>query len=320
MLNIGVGIVALFLTFLIIILPWRLKIKIVPMLRKIFFFFLNKFSFFLNFISKRTEKNRSNIQPIEIEKEEEYFKNCESEEVSLMFSGGADSTLAAIKLIEKFKKVHLVTFDYSAVRGIQRAKEAGERLINKFGNYKLQHRIINIEDIFKEIYFDSFWKDFRRYKLFVENICAFCKIAMLFRLLIYNIDYRVKYAASGANRDAAPFFAEQMPKVSELIKELYLKYDKIYFTPVFNILRTDHELYNLGLSEEKDKKFPNPDFDEGQASCDFGLTHHIFAQGYFIPFYGHDKLVEISYNFVNEKIKYFEDFKNKYLEKNIKEA
>ena len=315
MLNIIFAFVSLLLTTVMIFLPWRLKIRTVTLLRKITFFLLGKFPALLKSIMKRTENNRNLLKIFDFESKKEPFESTQNEEISLMFSGGSDSTLAAIILTKQFKRIHLITFKYSAIKGVSKANEAGAKLINKFGPHKIVHNTINIEELFREIYINSFWKDLKKYGLFTENICAYCKCAMLIRLLIYNIDNKIKFAASGANKDAAPFFAAQMPEVCKYIKQKFKEYGIIYLTPVFNILRTDRELFNLGFSSEKEKKFPNFSFDENQASCDFGMIHHIYAQGFFIPLFGRDKLVEISYNFMKDKFSNFNYHFSKYSEK-----
>jgi len=304
---------ALFLSCLSIILPWSLRVRMLAFLRKILDFIVLNFKFTENFIMRRTEKSRSVfLVDKNIMKKNDFFNDCKREEVSVMFSGGSDSTLAAIKLIGKFKKVHLVTFYFWPIAGIRGAILTGEKLITKYGRDKVQHKIFLIDDMFKDVYHKSLWKDFLKFKLFVENICAYCKLTMLYRLLIFNIENEIKYVASGSSYEGAPFFAEQMPRGAEVVNELFSKYGKIFFAPVFHVRRTDHELYRLGFTKEKEKKFPAPDFDKYQVSCDLGVIHHIYCQGYFVPCHGLEKLADISCDFIKEKNKMFEYLRKKY--------
>ncbi len=64
-----------------------------------------------------------------------------SREAALMFSGGVDSTVAAVKLLDDFDRVHLLTFSngyghYAFGRTRRRVRELDERYPGRFIHFE----------------------------------------------------------------------------------------------------------------------------------------------------------------------------------------
>jgi PP-loop superfamily ATP-utilizing enzyme len=129
--------------------------------------------------------------------------------ISLMFSGGIDSTNAAIKLSEEYDKVHLLTYcnGYGHFY-LENSKKRAIELNNKFQN-KFIHHLIPIGDIFNKMIVATLLKDYKEFKSgFIW--CMGCKMAMHTRSIIYNLENNIKYMSDGSSQDSDEM-VEQMP-------------------------------------------------------------------------------------------------------------
>ena len=71
----------------------------------------------------------------------------EKKEIALMYSGGLDTTYAALQLAEEFSKVHLLTFCNGACIRVDASKKHALMLQDKFGRDKFEHSIISVAKI-----------------------------------------------------------------------------------------------------------------------------------------------------------------------------
>ena len=154
-----------------------------------------------------------------------------------MFSGGLDSTTAAIELAQKYTKVHLLTYynghgHFYIQNSAKRAKELSEKIPGKF-----THSIISIEDLFKELVIATLGKDFNEYRSgFIW--CLGCKMCMHAKSIIYNRVNAIGSMADGSSADSDEM-VEQMALSVSLIKMWYTKYAIDYFVPVYTQSREE---------------------------------------------------------------------------------
>lgn len=94
------------------------------------------------------------------------------EQVTVMFSGGTDSMLAAAIGAETFKKVHLVTFHTSQMSHWERSRKGAQMLIDRYGADKVVHRIIDNDLLFRKLYLGNYFRDLKRYGLYLT--CMVC--------------------------------------------------------------------------------------------------------------------------------------------------
>jgi hypothetical protein len=225
------------------------------------------------------------------------------EEVSLLFSGGWDSTLAAYKLCERFRKVHLLTYYHSNSAFTENSKVNVNKLRNKFGRDKIVHRIIDIDQLKEKLYHGTWRQDRKKYGLFLINCeCSACRIAMFARTIIYNLENNISYLAAG-EVETAPLhvIAGLSDKLDELKIELCNDFGIVYLKPVYYEKNPHKRLFEFGLidTEVKHIKFPYEYlFHETQPTCYIGPFSFIFNKFYYFPYHG-KKAYEVN------KLKYF---------------
>ena len=174
-------------------------------------------------------------------------KQVAGKEVALMFSGGVDSTFAALRLSERFEKVSLLT--YSNEYAHYHLKRARRRFyeLRKIAGDKFSHEIISIKDIFDEVVLRELDDDYKTYSSgFIW--CMGCKIVMHARTIMYNLEKGISCSCDGASLATAEM-VEQMPASLREIKDFYA-YNKIdYSLPVYNVPREEE------IAELKKKGF-----------------------------------------------------------------
>lgn len=157
-------------------------------------------------------------------------------EISLMFSGGVDSTTAAMMLAERYDRVHLLTWGngYGHYR-LDRTKKRAAELRRHHGD-RFVHTLESIQPLFEELMADLVG-DFERYRSgFVW--CLGCKIAMHTRSVMYNLEHGVTEMADGSSQSTGEM-VEQMLLSVYMIREFYERYGMTYRTPVYTVPRED---------------------------------------------------------------------------------
>ena len=216
--------------------------------------------------------------------------------VSLMFSGGLDSTTAAINLALDYDKVHLLTYyngygHFYIKNSERRAKELSDKINGKF-----THSIISIEKLFKEMVIEKLPKDYEEYKSgFIW--CLGCKMCMHTRSIIYNQENNIAFMADGSSKDSEEM-VEQMALSVSLVYKFYEKYGINYYVPVYKTSR-----------EEKIKILKNMNFRMGLRVGDRFLG----VQPKCIP----GELYYLPYLLFNKAMSHKEDLVSKFIERKI---
>ena len=220
-----------------------------------------------------------------------------------MFSGGLDSTTAALKLAEEYDKVHLLTYfnGHGHLYINNSAKRALE--LQKIIKDKFTHSIISIEELFKQMVIDKLLKDYQEYKSgFIW--CLGCKMCMHTESIVYNLKHNVGSMADGSSSDSDEM-VEQMSLSVALIGLFYEKYKINYFVPVYQQTR-----------EEKIKKLKELKFRMGfrignrflgvQPKC-------IPGELYYLPYLCFNKAMEHEKQLVAKFIKEKNEFADAYI-------
>lgn len=163
-----------------------------------------------------------------------------NEEVALMYSGGVDSTAAAVKLLETFERVHLLTW-HTGHGVVNRGGAApGARVL--MGRYP--HRVLHAQGSTREL-FDSLLHD-----LLVEQLrrwrsrfvwCLSCKLSMHAATLRYCLDHGLSHAADGSS-PLTPYFVEQSAPALEWFRDFYARHGVTFHTPVATFVSREEEL------------------------------------------------------------------------------
>ena len=176
------------------------------------------------------------------------FPTLKPKEITLMFSGGIDSTATAITLADHFDRVHLVTYKngyghYYHDRPGKRVAELNEKLGDKF-----VYSLISTKDYFDRILVNRVLKDFKRFK---SGFIWFmgCKMAMHMRSAIYCLENGVGRMTDGSNIDTDEM-VEQMAISLSLIHYFYESLGVTFGTPVYDVRRNESRqlIKELGLN------------------------------------------------------------------------
>ena len=158
----------------------------------------------------------------------------DSSAVALMYSGGTDSTLAAVKAAQAFQQVHLLTYRRFGMFHLQNSERNVKALRERFGQERfVRPALIPVDDLFRHVSYESYLRDLLRHRLMLLTTCGLCKLAMHLRTLVYCHRHGVGCVWDGANRNMT-IFPAQMSEVLEMLRRLYGLADIEYENPVFD--------------------------------------------------------------------------------------
>jgi len=189
-------------------------------------------------------------------------------EVALMFSGGIDSLLSAVLLLENFRRVHLITFNKGYLEfGLKNNQSNIRRLKSIYGADRFTNHIVNIKDLTKTISARSIREDFQHYGIEIAW-CVGCRLSMNIGALIYALENDLEAMADGSNREQIPgeenivATAENFPDVVSLMRSFATRYHVNFLTPV----------YEFGSRDERRKKLVELGMDIDYLSKDHAKT------------------------------------------------
>lgn len=189
-------------------------------------------------------------------------------EVALMFSGGIDSLLSAVMLLENFRRVHLITFNKGYLEfGLKNNQANIKRLKSIYGADRFANHIVNIKDLTRTVTGREIRKDFRDYGSEIAW-CVGCRLSMNIGALIYTLENRLEAMADGSNREQIPgeenivATAENFPDVVSLMRNFAARYHVDFLTPV----------YEFGSRDERRKKLTELGMDIDYLSKDHAKT------------------------------------------------
>ena len=215
-------------------------------------------------------------------------------DVSVLFSGGPDSTLAALYAIERAERVHLLTFHHRLMQRTQRHRRVVDELRETFGADRIVALEEDIDALHRRCYFTKMGKRIVRYRtLYIPWLCGACKMAMHFRAIVYNCENGIRTTYDGANEEAEAYFPAQTKGYIDVIKDLYQSYGMQYDCPVYDIARTDEKAEERGLLSLRDTKKEHVFFST-QHTCLVGLLIHAHARLYYRPFRGKNRMERLA--------------------------
>ena len=233
-----------------------------------------------------------------------------SKEISILYSGGSDSSLAAALMCGQFDKIHLLTYYHTGIPLADRAKINATKLTEKFGADKIVHKLINFETILKKLYYGTYINDLIRYRSYMTPCsCIACQLAMHTSTIMYNIDNNITSTCDGYKREKSHLYIFMHEDGVTELTRFYKHFKMDYSNPVYNIIRTDWMLYDMGITSKKNVKFPQEILDYStQHHCRNGIIVNAYLMGYFIPVHGQESSAKQSLMYLNEKIELCEKY------------
>ena len=205
---------------------------------------------------------------------------------TVLFSGGSDSTLTASLYAEAGFTVHLVTYSHRVMRFTDKCLKSLESLREHHGADRFVHSFASLDPLMDLLFFKPLCRDLRRWGTYaLPMCCGSCKLAMHAQTILYNRRHGIRYAADGSNIEMSELFPEQMPAVLALYADLYRRYGISHANPVFDVRRTDHELYDRGVTKRRNFKQQIFVY-SNQHSCFAGTLLHAYTAGLAVPLLG----------------------------------
>ena len=157
----------------------------------------------------------------------------ETGEVTLMFTGGLDTTLAAAVMGEQCRRVHLLTFCNGFCLGAESAPLKRVRELKRiFGQERYTHQVLYVADLFRRLRQDMLRKYLRKYHSpLIFDLC--CRLSMDTRTVIYNLENDVPYVADGNSKSQTEIFIQRQEYTAE-IRRFMGEYGVEYITPVYD--------------------------------------------------------------------------------------
>jgi len=275
---------------------------------KIFFYSFGESIF--RAISPKKEKffvSRENITAIKknvLNKE----NKIKGHSVCIRFSGGADSTLTAACAASKFNEVHLLTFTHSALsfpgkKAALKRLNTFEYLKRKYGQNKFKHELVDMDPLLKKVYSKRLYRDILKYGLIRLRVCPTCQFVMHLATINYCLQKGVRNVTDGATIDISSRAFSAQPKNFKKLKKLYSFYGIKYLVNTqYNTIRSDHALYNLGVTPVKNLKGEKSYYKNFQQTCAFCSLGRDFVENYYIKVHGKNSLENVAQTFYNDKI------------------
>ena len=179
-----------------------------------------------SFISKRHQERKNN--------------DC-----LLLYSGGKDSTLAAIRLYRSGYNVHFIHFDNGHMLDQDKPYLTFLETFNKDKDYYFDYSLssVDIKDLFDEYYNEWSNKISNDKDLDSEIRCLSCRMAMYTKVIQIAKERGYKYIAEGA-RISQKFMLEQLP-ITQRLKDLASSHGIKLLLPVLYVDDDQKEIEEL---------------------------------------------------------------------------
>ena len=170
---------------------------------------------------------------------------------TIMFSGGTDSTLAAARMLERFRQVTLLTCDPGYLFFMQNTSVHARALEQHYGRDRVRHVVLPMKDASKQILFGEVSYDLRRYGFAMASmVCLGCRLSMHAAAIAYCVEQGIPFVADGSVRiqDAIP---EQMASTLARNRRFYFERYGLWHTqPIYDEAASDKALEALGIARQ----------------------------------------------------------------------
>jgi len=161
--------------------------------------------------------------------------------VLLMYSGGLDSFLSCVRLVNQGYKVYLIHFDNGSCIGTENIQIGAQRLKYKYkdkveflgiastaAEFVYYRELTNIENLNAEELYNKYGKiSMSQYR------CLLCRMAMYTYSVALARKMNIKYIAEGARK--SQLFAIEQKELLDEFRKFCNKYDIELLTPVFEL-------------------------------------------------------------------------------------
>lgn len=200
---------------------------------------------------------------------------------AILFSGGTDSTLAAVLMLEEGRDVTLLTFNPGFVMFIDNCRDNARRLQDRYGADRVRHEMLDNTEPTRRVLWGDTGRDLREYGFNMSAlVCLGCRMAMHARAIIHCLQNGIPYLVDGSIADQSTV-PEQLPSVLARHRGYYLEEFGIHHrSPIYDESRSDRRLEEMGVPGQKDLKHQFILFDT-QGTCPFGVTADVYGRMFY---------------------------------------
>lgn len=120
-------------------------------------------------------------------------------EISLMYSGGLDTTYTAMRLLEEHDRVHLLTFDSGVMHWVREFSTKNPAALRKsFGADRIVHSIISTRELIR-LQASEIGEGMKRYHT-PGVVCTSCQFAMEVMTVAYCLEHGIPFATDGKSK------------------------------------------------------------------------------------------------------------------------
>jgi hypothetical protein len=206
-------------------------------------------------------------------------------EVGVQYSGGCDSTLAAMLAARYFKKVHLLNFYHPFIREEERSEFNANKMIAMFGEEKVSYARIDATDTFNRILFGNYLGDLTKFKTFVVGVgCLACKISFDVHIIKYALEHNLKLVLDGADLSVKSQLSQGDEAILKARHNFYSDYGIDFKHPAARFENNPLEMFVLGMEANP----PQIMYAEQGECIGNQFLNEIYDRFDFLPRYGID--------------------------------
>lgn len=200
---------------------------------------------------------------------------------AVLFSGGTDSTLAAVQMLDEFERVTLLTFDPGFIFFLERTRVHSEKLREHFGTGRVEHRILRIQDWIGAVLGHAPGEDLKEYGFNMTTlVCLGCRLSMHAAAIAWCLQHEVPYLADGSIRGQSSV-PEQMESVIRRNRRFYAEvYGIHHFSPIYEEQESDVRLEQIGVASRTRLKKQFILYDT-QGTCAFGVPADVYGKLFY---------------------------------------
>jgi hypothetical protein len=165
----------------------------------------------------------------------------------VMFSGGSDSTLTAIRVGVRHEHVRLLTFTRCGLLGREHVEEARRRLCRFFGDPgRFSLEFVKTDRLCRHVMYERYARRVLDHGFFALSQCGLCKVSFHWRAIVYCLDNGITHIADGAVRVANVYPEQNETILLRRLRRVYAGFGIEYDTPIYEEGdRTEQALYDL---------------------------------------------------------------------------
>lgn len=208
-------------------------------------------------------------------------------EIAIQFSGGADSTAAAVLAAQRFDRVHLLTFRHSFIEKPEESWQNARKLSEIFGEDAISYIVVDATADIEEILFRDYGSDRQKYGTSpMTDPCLGCKLSFDTSTIRYCRRNGVKLVGDGADLRVQFQLSQGNREIMALRQQLYNDYDLDFVHPVAEIDNSIRELLLFGLHTQ-----PGCLIYPTQPQCvGVDIVAPAYKRFYYLPKYGMSEL------------------------------